>query len=98
MVYYTYVLDEDGHLSGVVTFKHLLTEDLDKKIRDIMVDRPLYVDVEDSAKEVAFFMDKYDFLAVPVLDEKKEMKGIIAMDDILALAIDEAWGEKPGLF
>ena len=40
---------------------------------------------------------KYDLLAMPVVDDKKVVKGVITVDDILALAIDEAWGEKPGL-
>jgi magnesium transporter len=55
------------------------------------------VPVDSSAIEVAFIMDKYDFLAMPVVDEQQMIKGIITIDDILALAIDEAWGEKPGL-
>lgn len=93
---YAYVLDGEGHLEGIVTFKQLLTSEPHVRVGDIMTGRPISVPVDIPAKEVAFLMDKYDFLAVPVVDEGK-VKGIITIDDILALAIDEAWGGKPRL-
>lgn len=97
MIYYAYVLDDEGRLAGIVTFKKLLVAGPEDKMSDIMVERPVSVSAGASAKEVAFLMDKYDFLAIPVIDEAKKVRGIITIDDILALAIDEAWGEKPGL-
>lgn len=97
MIYYLYVMDGEGHLKGVVTVKRLIMASLEDKIKDIMLGRPVTAPADASAKEVAFLMDKYDFLAVPVVDDEKKMKGVITIDDILALAIDEAWGEKPGL-
>lgn len=97
MIYYAYVLSEEGSLVGKVTFKKLLESNPEEKISDVMIGRPVSVSVETSAKEVAFLMKKYDLLAIPVVGEGKVVKGIITIDDVLAMAIDEAWGEKPGL-
>lgn len=97
MIYYTYVLDEKEQLVGMVTFKQLIMSNSEEKIGNLMMERPVSVPANSSAKEVAFLMDKYDFLAIPVVDDGNVVKGIITIDDILALAIDEAWGDKPGL-
>lgn len=97
MIYYTYVLDPDERLLGVVTFRQLLLARPEDRIADVMMDRPISVPADSSAKEVAYLMEKYDFLAVPVVDNGKAIKGIITIDDVLALVIDETWGEKPGL-
>ena len=50
-----------------------------------------------SAKEVAYVLDKYNYLAVPVVDEDKVVQGIITIDDVLSLVISATWGEKTGL-
>ena len=97
MVYYAYVVDADGRMIGKVTFKQLLQGGPDDKIEDIMIKRIIKTSVDTDAKEVAYLMEKYDLLAVPVLDEGGVIKGIITIDDILAMVIDETWGEKPGL-
>lgn len=97
MIYYAYILNERGGLEGAVTLKHLLLAHPAANVAEIMVDRPVSASVNDSARDVAFLIDKYDLLAVPVVDEEGTVKGMITVDDILALAIDEAWGEKPGL-
>lgn len=97
MIYYTYVTDSENHLLGVVTLKDLLMAREEDKVGDIMAERPIAVHVNNDVKEAAFLMDKYDLLAIPVVDAQNAIKGMITIDDVLALAIDEAWGEKPGL-
>ena len=96
-IYYAYVVDTENHLEGVVTFKHLLLESNDRKVIDIMLTKPAFVHVDDSAKEVAYIIDKYNLIAIPVIDRNKVIQGIITIDDILSLVISETWGKKTGL-
>jgi len=96
-IYYAYVVNADNKLEGVVTFKQLLIEPLDKKISDIMQTKPVCVHVSDGAKEVAYLLDKYNLLGMPVIDDKGILVGIITIDDVLSLVISETWGKKTGL-
>src|SRR3989338_7801006 len=95
-IYYAYVIDAENHLEGAITFKHLLFEPNDKKVSGIMQTKPISVHVDDSAKEVAYIFDKYNLIAVPVIDHDRVMQGIITIDDILSLVIAETWGKKTG--
>lgn len=96
-IYYAYVTNSENRLEGVITFKHLLIEPLDKKITEIMQINPTCVHVDDSAKEVAYLLDKYNLLAIPVIDHDRVIQGIITIDDVLSLVISETWGKKTGL-
>jgi len=62
-----------------------------------MQTKPACVHVDDSAKEVAYVFDKYNLMAVPVIDHGRVIQGIITIDDILSLVIEETWGKKTGL-
>lgn len=92
-----FVLDDEKRPVGFVTFKDLLMSEPKTRISEIMHAEPETVNVELSAKEAAFVMDKYDMHAIPVVDDDGVMRGILKIDDILAFVIDEAWGERPGL-
>ncbi len=96
-IYYAYVVDANNKLEGAVTFKHLLVEANEKKIIDIMQSKPVSVHVDDSAKEVAYIIEKYNLMAIPVIDHERVIQGIITIDDVLSLVIAETWGKKTGL-
>lgn len=96
-IYYAYLVDEQQHLEGVVNFRALLVEPLHRPILEVMTPRPTAVEIHDSAKAVAFTLDKYNLFAVPVIDAERILHGIITVDDILSVVIEEAWGEKSGL-
>lgn len=96
-IYYAYVVDNAGKLEGAVTFRHLLIEPLDKKVSEIMETKPACVHVDDSAKEVAYIIDKYNLMAIPVIDHDRVIQGIITIDDVLSLVIAETWGKKTGI-
>jgi magnesium transporter len=70
---------------------------MDKKVVDIMQTKPATVHVDDSAKEVAYVFNKYNLMAIPVIDHNKVLQGIITIDDVLSLVINETWGKKTGL-
>jgi len=88
---YIYVVDEKSHLKGVTTIRRLLFADSKDGILKTVFQKMLYVYLNNSVNEVAYFMDKYKISAIPVLDENKILHGIITMDDILSQVISIAW-------
>src|SRR5699024_10526438 len=87
---YTYVLNEDKKLVGVLSLRDLIVADEDKLIVEIMNDNVVSVSVGKDQEEVAKMMQDYDFLAVPVVYFQNHLLGIITVDDILAVMDEEA--------
>lgn len=87
---YLYVLDEDKKLVGVVSYRDLLLADLDDKIEDIMFTRIISVPVDMDQEDVARTIERYDFIAVPVVDYAGRLVGIITVDDVIDVFIQEA--------
>ncbi|MDG5787953.1 magnesium transporter [Evansella sp. AB-P1] len=89
-IYYLYVIDENKKLVGVVSYRDLLLADTNDKIQDIMFNRVISVPLDMDQEDVAQLIQRYDFLAVPVVDEKNTLKGIVTVDDIIDVFIEEA--------
>lgn len=89
-IYYLYVLDENKKLVGVVSFRDLLLAEPDEIVEDIMFTRLISVSVDTDQEEVANTIQKYDFTAIPVVDENKVMVGLITVDDVIDIVIQEA--------
>lgn len=87
---YLYVIDEDKRLVGVVSYRDLLLADISSKIKDIMFGRVISVSVDMDQEEVARIIERYDFLAVPVVEENDVLVGIVTVDDIIDVVIQEA--------
>ncbi|MBQ1478048.1 MAG: magnesium transporter [Erysipelotrichaceae bacterium] len=88
-VYICYVLDNSRHLIGVTTVKDLLMHDYDTKIRDIMEENVVTINTTDDQEEVAKMFDKYDYLAMPVVDGENRMVGIVTVDDAIDVMSEE---------
>ncbi|MEW6624154.1 MAG: magnesium transporter [Bacillota bacterium] len=89
-VYYLYVTDEMDRLIGVLSLRDLIIANPQTKIQDIMYERVVSVPVTMDQEEVARIMEKYDFLAVPVVNKEKKLMGIITVDDAIDVLNDEA--------
>ncbi|HKK82785.1 MAG TPA: magnesium transporter [Atribacterota bacterium] len=89
MIYYVYVLDQRMRLIGVLSLRDLIVADAKKKISQIMEEDIISVlDTED--REVAArVISDYDFLAIPVINKKGMMVGIITVDDIIDVLEEE---------
>ncbi|MBT2659163.1 magnesium transporter [Bacillus sp. ISL-18] len=87
---YLYVIDEDRKLVGVVSYRDLLLAEPAEKIRDIMYERVIAVSVTTDQEVVAQTAERYDFLAIPVVDENSVLVGIVTVDDIIDIFIQEA--------
>ncbi|GAB7386353.1 magnesium transporter [Bacillaceae bacterium] len=89
-IYYLYVIDEEKKLVGVVSYRDLLLAKSEDKIDDIMYRRVISVPVDMDQEEVARTIERYDFIAVPVVDHANRLVGIVTVDDVLDVLIEEA--------
>lgn len=89
-IYYLYVINEEKKLVGVVSYRDLLLADLDEKIEDIMFNRVVSVHVNADQEEVVQTIERYDFIAIPVVDDDNVLLGIITVDDAIDVLIREA--------
>lgn len=87
---YLYVVDEDRKLVGVVSYRDLLLAGPNEKINDIMYERVIAVSVTTDQEVVARMTERYDFLAIPVVDENNILVGIVTVDDVIDVVIKEA--------
>jgi magnesium transporter len=88
-IYYIYVLDANENLLGTLSLRELILASTQAKLNQIMHEKVIYVQDDDSHRKVADIIHKYGLLAVPVLDEKNTMLGIITVDDVLETLIPE---------
>ena len=88
--YYLYVLDEKDILKGIISLRELVISTFDTKIGEIMHENVKSVPLEMDQEEVATLFEKYGFQAMPVVDEKGKMLGIITVDDIIEVVREEA--------
>lgn len=88
-IYTCYVTDEQRCLVGVVTVKALLLAELEDTIGNIMETSVIKVGTHDDKEEVANMFDKYDFLAMPVVDMENRLVGIITVDDAMDVMNEE---------
>ena len=88
-VYTCYVV-EKHKLLGIVTAKELLTQDDNITISDVMETNIITVNTHADKEEVANLLNKYDFLALPVVDVENCMVGIVTIDDAMDVILEEA--------
>ena len=78
-IYYIYVLGDDDSLAGIVTLFQILAAPAGTRMSELMRKRVTRVTVDTNIKEVAEVFYKYDFVAVPVVDDRNRIQGIIPM-------------------
>lgn len=88
-IYTCYVTDDKNHLIGIVTAKDLLLSDLSETVSEIMEDNVIYVNTLDDSEQVVLMFGKYDFLALPVVDNENRLVGIITVDDAFDVMQEE---------
>ncbi|MGL5079867.1 MAG: magnesium transporter [Microcoleaceae cyanobacterium] len=88
-IYSLYVTDSDRRLSGILSLRDLVTAQLDQTIGEIMNRDLVCVQTGTDQEEVARIIQRYDFLAVPVVDSEQRLVGIITVDDVLDILQEE---------
>jgi len=89
-VYYVYVVDNDGILKGTLSLKRMLLSPVDVSVKDIYNSDVISVKVDVDAEDVSNIMDKYDLVALPVVDSIGRLVGRITIDDVVDIIREEA--------
>lgn len=90
MPFYLYVVDDHGHLVGVVSLRQLVIVHPATKLKSIMATEVVCVRTNPDQEEVAKIVAHYNILAVPVVDENNMLVGIVTVDDVIDIIREEA--------
>ncbi len=88
-VYTLYVIDNKRKLKGVVSVRELFLANEAETIEKVMNDNVIYVETLSDREEAAKLLNKYDFLALPVVDKEQRLVGIITVDDAVDVLQEE---------
>ncbi len=89
-IYTCYVTDPGGHLEGLVSVKDLLLADEEDIIEQVMTTSIISVQTLDDREVAAQMFYKYDFSALPVVDQENRLVGIVTVDDAIEVLQEEA--------
>jgi magnesium transporter len=89
-IYYLFVVDRENRLIGVVPIRAMLHAQPKATIESIMVPEVITVPVTADQEELAEIVSKYDFVAIPVVDEDNRLLGVVTVDDVLDIVEEEA--------
>ncbi len=82
-IYYVYVVDDDNKLRGILPLKTMITDPSVSKIKHVMETDPASVKANAPIDEVALDFEKYDLVAMPVIDSIGRLLGQITVDDVM---------------
>lgn len=88
--YYLFVVNEEKDLLGVVGLRELVCADPGQSIREIMESNVISIQAMQDQEKAAQVMKHYDLQALPVLNNRDQLVGVISHDDILDVLIDES--------
>jgi magnesium transporter len=89
-IYYVYVLDDQQHLLGVVSFRELFAAQPHKRVQDVMRTEVLSVREDLDQESVSRVVAQQGLYAIPVVDAENRVKGIVTVDDIVDVVEEEA--------
>ncbi len=89
-IYYVYVVDRDGHLSGVLSLRDLLRAPTDQVVGRLMMRDVITAEVDEDQEVAAERLTRYNLLALPVVDSDHTLKGIVTVDDAIDVIREES--------
>ncbi|HEX3630457.1 MAG TPA: CBS domain-containing protein [Candidatus Dormibacteraeota bacterium] len=93
-IYYVYVVDEQEHLLGVLSLRDLIVVKPETMIRDFMIQHIISVGLDATPRDIGEIMEKYNLLAVPVVDEHNRIQGIVTVDDVMERVMPGRPGQR----
>lgn len=84
-----YVVNHSNQLVGTANLRVFLTADKNTKIKDVMKENPVFVHPEDDQEYAAKLVSRYDLNALPVVNHRGSILGIITVDDIIDVIVEE---------
>lgn len=82
-IYYIYVVDDDERLCGLFPLTKMVTSPSVSKVKHVMNTKVVSVDVDTPIDEVALLIEKYNLVAIPVVDKINRLLGQITVDDVM---------------
>lgn len=89
LIYELFVVDAAGRLQGVVSLRQLVVAEPDALVGELMDRDVIYVSVEADREEAARLLARYDLLALPVVDDRQRLVGVITVDDVIDVLEEE---------
>lgn len=89
IVYYLYVTNNSRQLTGIVSLRDLVIAAPDKLLSEIMTTGAIFAKTDDDQEEVARLIQRYDLLAIPVVDREQRLVGVVTVDDIIDIIEQE---------
>jgi magnesium transporter len=90
MPFYIYVVDDEQRLTGVCSLRQLVLVRADTPLKHFMSTDVISVTTDMDQEEVAKIVARYNFLAVPVVDDEHRMVGLVTVDDVIDIFREEA--------
>ena len=89
-IYALYVTDGSRRLTGMLSLRDLVVAEPEARIGDVMTREVISVSTDTDQEEVARAIQRYDFLAIPVVDREQRLVGIVTVDDVIDVIQQEA--------
>lgn len=89
-IYYVYVVDNENRLQGVFPLKKMITSPSISKVKHVMTKDPITVKVDTPVDDVIKIIEKYDLVALPVVDSIGRLEGRITIDDVMDRVREQA--------
>ncbi|MBD0269750.1 MAG: magnesium transporter [Cyanobacteria bacterium Co-bin8] len=80
---YLYVTDTDRQLTGLLSLRELVVAPSDQVIGALMIRNVVFAHTDTDQEEVARLIQRYDFVALPIVDSEQRLVGIVTIDDVL---------------
>ena len=90
VVYYLYVTNASRQLKGIVSLRDLVITPPDTTLGKIMARDVVFVHTDTDQEEVAKTIQRYDLLALPVVDSEERLVGVVTVDDVIDIIEQEA--------
>ena len=90
IIYYLYVTDNSRRLTGIVSLRDLVISDPEMTLGEIMIRDVVCVGTATDQEEVARLIQRYDLLALPVVDKEQRLVGVVTVDDVIDIIEQEA--------
>ncbi|MEN9260999.1 MAG: magnesium transporter [Thermostichus sp. HHBFW_bins_43] len=88
-IYYLYITDTERHLTGALSLRELVMAEPTQLLGEVMNREVVFVSTNTDQEEVARVIQRYDLLAVPVVDTEQRLVGIVTVDDVLDILEQE---------
>lgn len=90
IIYYLYVTDASRHLTGIASLRDLVLSSPETPLSEIITRDVVFAYTDTDQEEVARLIQRYDLLAIPVVDRERRLVGVVTVDDVIDILEQEA--------